>query len=75
VIAISNHVAMPKFELRTLPVARSDDLHGSLWKRFVDDLIQPTKEGISECFGRPIAKHERMRPIQLVRPSISSHRP
>lgn len=53
VIAISNHVKTPKFEVRILPVAHSDDPRESLWKDFDEQWLGFTTDGLPEDFGDP----------------------
>ena len=51
VIAISNHVAVPEFEVRILPVAHSDDPRESLWKDFDDQWLGYTTNGLPADYG------------------------
>ena len=53
VIAISNHVKTPQFEVRILPVAHSDDPRESLWKEFDEQWLAFTTDGIPDDFGDP----------------------
>ena len=51
VIAISNHVAASRFEVRILPVAHSDDPRESLWSEFDNEWLSWTTDGLPESFG------------------------
>ncbi len=51
VIAISNHVAASRFEVRILPVAHSDDPRESLWNEFDDEWLSWTTDRLPDAFG------------------------
>ncbi len=51
VIAISNQVDAPAFEVRILPVAHSDDPRESYWKDFDDEWLGFTTHGLPKDFG------------------------
>ena len=51
VIAVTNHMAAPKFEVRFLPVAHSDDPRESLWKDFDEEWLDLTTDGVPDDFG------------------------
>ena len=51
VIAISNHVAASRFEVRILPVSHSDDPRESLWSDFDNEWLGYTTDGLPDAFG------------------------
>lgn len=61
VIAISNNVRTPAFELRILPVAHSDDPRESLWAEFDREWLQFATGGVPADYG---SEHRRLRAIE-----------
>lgn len=51
VIAITNHVATPKLEVRILPVSHSDDPRESLWNEFDAEWLAFSRDGLPFEFG------------------------
>lgn len=50
-IAIANHIADPRLEVRVLPVSHSDDPRESLWAVFDDEWLQFGIDGLPADFG------------------------
>ncbi len=61
VIAISNRVRVPEFEVRLLPVSHSKDPRESLWKNFDEEWLGFTRRGLPSDFGN---ESRRLLPIE-----------